>query len=230
MLKKSEIAMATGSDDDDRELLKAWRGGDAVAGNELLSRHFASVYLFFRNKVDTGHHDLVQRTFMGCVESRDRVPDGASFRAYLLGIAHKQLLRLLRKREREGRAMHREGHAPPPSVQSPSKVVAQRQEQKLLLRALRSLPLELQVTVELFYWEDLGIADVAAATDVAPGTVKSRLSRARELLRGFIARSAADPALQTSTLDGLDRWARSLRDALSDAPEATPGKDGDDSG
>lgn len=211
------------TDDDDRELLAAWRQGDAGAGNELFRRHFLSVYLFFRNKVDTGHHDLVQRTFLGCVESRDRVPGGVSFRAYLLGIANKQLLRLLRKREREGRAMRREAEAAPPSIRSPSRIVAAKQEQKLLLAALRSLPLELQVTVEFYYWEDLGVADVAAATDVAVGTVKSRLSRARELLRTFIARSAESADVQQSTLDGLDRWAQSLRHAIADAVSREPG-------
>jgi RNA polymerase sigma-70 factor (ECF subfamily) len=63
-----------------------------------------------------------------------------------------------------------------------------RGERKSLLVALRTLPLDLQIVVELYYWQEFKVAEIAAITDVAPGTVKSRLSRARDELLTAISR------------------------------------------
>lgn len=72
---------------DDATLLERWRTGDAAAGQELLRRHFRSIYAFFANKVSGPPDDLIQETFRACVEARGRIREGSSFRAYLLTIA-----------------------------------------------------------------------------------------------------------------------------------------------
>ncbi|MBK8720375.1 MAG: sigma-70 family RNA polymerase sigma factor [Deltaproteobacteria bacterium] len=95
-----------------------------------------------------------------------------------------------------------------------SAVVARQQEQRLLLRALRALPLELQVAIELFYWEQLTTQEIAEIMDVPQGTAKSRLRRAREELEGKIRELAENPALVESTMVAFDRWAASIRDLL----------------
>ena len=84
----------------DAELLAAWRAGDAPAGNELVRRHFMAVYRFFVNKVSHDVDDLIQRTFLACVEGRDRFRADSSLKAYILGIARNQLLMHLRQRQR----------------------------------------------------------------------------------------------------------------------------------
>ena len=56
----------------DTELLSAWRGGDLECGRTLFERHFDGVRRFFANKLDHGAEDMVQRTFLACVEGRDR--------------------------------------------------------------------------------------------------------------------------------------------------------------
>ena len=54
----------------DVELLAAWRGGDARAGEELFERHALSIAYFFRNKVSVGVEDFVQETFLALVEAQ----------------------------------------------------------------------------------------------------------------------------------------------------------------
>ena len=86
---------------DDIELLQRWRGGDTTAGNELVRRHFSAVYRFFCNKVLEGVSDLTQQTFLALVEGQERLPERASFRAYLLGVARYKLVHHLRGRYRK---------------------------------------------------------------------------------------------------------------------------------
>jgi RNA polymerase sigma factor (sigma-70 family) len=88
------------ANDVDVELLRAWRDGNAEAGNELVRRNFMSVYRFFVNKASDDVDDLIQRTFLACVEGRDRLREDASLKAYILGIARNQLLMHMRRRER----------------------------------------------------------------------------------------------------------------------------------
>lgn len=198
---------------DDIELLEAWRRGDDKAGTLLVRRHFDSLLRFFKMRLDDEFADLVQRTFTAAVESRDRIIH-STFRAYLFGIAHKLLLMELRTR---GRARVRPGpvEAAAASSDSPSKVVLQHEEQRLLLNALRGLPLQLQALVQLYYWEELGTAEIAEVVGIPAGTVKSRLFRARQLLESAISSMDASAGVRSSTLTGFEGWAQSVRDAFA---------------
>ena len=194
----------------DEALLAAWRAGDRVAGAALLRRHITSVAGFFRTKVDGSIDDLVQRTFLACVESPERIPEGVRVRAWLLGIARNLLFNHFRAHEREIRALAREAVELDPSRASPSVAVAVREEQQLVVQALRTLPMDLQIAIELQYWEQLGTDEIAIVLDIPRGTVKSRMNRARSELKAAIERLAPTAALRSTTLDALDKWARSL--------------------
>lgn len=198
---------------EDVELLEGWRVGDDDAGNVLVRRHFDALFRFFRARLDDGVADLVQRTFLGAVEARERLPP-AGFRSYLFGIAHKQLLMELRKRSRRRDLPGSVDGASPVSGGSPSALLLQHQEQHLLLRALRRIPLELQLVLQLHYWDEVPTAEIGEILGIPAGTVKSRLFRARSLVKESIAALAQDSATTTSTLSNLDAWARSLRDAF----------------
>jgi RNA polymerase sigma-70 factor (ECF subfamily) len=197
----------------DLDLLDEWRSGDRAAGNELVRRHFALVYRFFRTKLDGPVDDLVQTTFVACTESRDRFRGEGSFRSFVLGIARFKLLHHLRKKHRQGTAF------PPAEVSvrelagqdepTPSMLVLQHDEQKLLLRALRHIPVDFQIAVELRYWEEMSTPEIAAVLEIPPGTVRSRLTRARAMLKDLIAKLAATPELREETLSRLDHRTRS---------------------
>lgn len=203
---------ATGMDRD-YELVRAWQAGDQEAGDALVRRHFWGVYRFFRNKVDDAAEDLAQKTFLACVEARQRVRAELSFRAYLFGIARNQLMLYLRRHHRSAKLLS-------PSETSVADLRGDRaddllvdhQQQRALLRALRRIPVDFQIAIELYYWEELPVAEVAAVLEVAPGTVKSRLARARDKLRAQLeAMDLPEHTLQ-STLSDLEGWARSLRE------------------
>src|SRR5688572_24070506 len=185
------VVAAVAGPDDDFDLLRAWRSGDSRAGNALVQRHFHRVYRFFRSKVDGDVEDLVQRTFLGCTEAIEGFRGESAFRTFLLGIARFQLLRFYRDRVRRGsRAVCDVSVAELVGASTPSHALSNAQEHRILLGALRRLSLDLQTTVELFYWERLPIADIAQILEVPAGTIKSRLARARDLLRKHVAELA----------------------------------------
>jgi RNA polymerase sigma-70 factor (ECF subfamily) len=185
-------------------------------------RHFSTVFRFFRSKLSFGVEDLVQRTFLACVEARQSFLGKGSFKAFLLGIARNQLLRHLQRElprypdplELSVAAVHAATDR-----LSPSGVVADHEEHSLLLSALRRIPLNLQMTIELHYWEELTVEEISQVMAVPVGTVKTRLRRARMALREAVEQMNISPALRETTLGNLDGWARSLRDLLKD-PEA----------
>jgi len=195
---------------DDEELLQAWRDGERAAGNLLLRRHFPAIFRFFASKVDCPE-DLAQRTFQACVESRDRIE--GRVRPYLYGVARNQLLMFFRANGRYQKRFSPQEHSVAASLASPSQLVADHEDQRLLLLALRELPLDLQITIELFYWEDLSVAEVAAITGVPAGTAKSRLHRARTNLKQALEQAAHDEAALEHSMRSLHGWASNVRKA-----------------
>ncbi|HWB80041.1 MAG TPA: sigma-70 family RNA polymerase sigma factor [Nannocystaceae bacterium] len=189
-----------------------------TAGRALFERHASTISCFFRNKVADEREDLIQRTFLACVEARDRIRESSSFRAYLLRIARNVLYDHFAARARDGDPL---ASSVIELGESPSKILARQERDALLLHALQHLPLELQTCVELHYWEDLSIAELADVFAVAPGTVKSRLFRARELLRARLLELLAGHPERGRVLDGVDdvdaafaSWAKGLAAAM----------------
>lgn len=202
---------------EDEELLRRWAGGDRDAGNDLVRRHFSAMYRFFQRRLPAAEaEDLTQRTFEVLLEKEVAWEGRGSFRAYLFGIARNQLLMYLRKEGRKAdREVAVEGTHPGPTF-SPSGQVAAKQEQKVLLRAMRMLPIDHQIALELFYWEGLSNAEVANVLDVKATTITTRLWRARDQIREALAQMDVADDVAESTVVDLDKWARSLRDLVDE--------------
>ena len=196
-------------------MLEAWRDGDRQAGRRLVERHLAGLGRFFANKV--GHEqeaqDLVAETFERFSKALPRYRGDSSVRTFLYAIAHNVLREHIRRREREaGRSEPLESMAD--LGPSPSMVLVRHREQRLLLHALRALPLEHQIVLELSLFEDMSRAEIAEITGIPAGTVAGRLRRARELLGERLAALSESPALLESTTTDLAQWAQSLRKGL----------------
>jgi RNA polymerase sigma factor (sigma-70 family) len=195
----------------DFELLEAWRQGDAKAGNQLFDRYFDVLFRFFRNKVSEGAEDLVQQTFLALVQSRDSFRGDSSFRTYLFTAARSKLYTYLDRRARDGVVDYGITSCLDLGI-SPSAAYEKNQQHRELLQALRMLPVDLQVALELFYFERVRGPELAAVIGVPEGTVRSRLRRGRELLRERLLELQRSPALVESTLTDLDQWAAQQRE------------------
>jgi RNA polymerase sigma-70 factor, ECF subfamily len=199
---------------DDVVLLKGWRRGDAAAGEELFERYYDLVERFFLNKLSGDVQDLVQETFIACVEARDRVQDSSRFRSYLFSIAYNVLRGHLRKLYRGGHQLDLDEMSIQQVAPGPGTQLGERREQRLLLEALRAIPVDYQVILELHYWEQLTTEDMAEVLKMPVGTARSRLIRARKLLEEAMSRLAGSPVELESTMTRLDDWAERCRLAM----------------
>ena len=180
--------MTDGPSDD--ALLLAWRGGDTRAGAVLVVRYSDDLLRFFQGKVDSGVEDLVQETLAGCVAATRDDQQVKSFRAYLFGIARHRLLDELRKRRRVVIDPMEQSLADLGT--SPSARAARNDDRRVVQEALRSVPLDLQIVLELYYWEGVCASDLAGILAIPEGTVRSRIRRGKRLVRERIEQLAPD--------------------------------------
>ncbi len=169
----------------DGALLVRWAAGDREAGETLLRRHFDWLHGFFYTKVAAASEDLVQQTMLACVEQVERLPQVASFKAYVLGIARFKLYGHLRQRSAKGfDPIHTSMED---ALGGASGGYSQQLQERTLQEAMHRLPADVQLVLELRYWEDLTSREIADVLNVPASTVRSRIHRARRLLAEELA-------------------------------------------
>lgn len=198
---------------EDRQLLEAWQQGDQAAGERLVELHYDALVTFFRTKAGNDAADLVQRTFLIMLEAHHRMREGTPFNCYLFGIARNVLYEHYRGSRRQRERFQPELSSALDLGPTPSALLAEEEETELLLQALRRIPVEFQIILELYYWEKMTAKELAEVLEVPEGTARTRLRRAKQLLEGQLAKLARSPQLRKSTLSDLESWARQLRAA-----------------
>ena len=185
------------NDPDPRTLTRA-REGDLGAFEELVRAYQADVYRFAyhltRDRATA--EDVTQEAFVNAWRRLDTFR-GGSFRSWLFTIAANRARDDLRRAARRPQvsldaARDDPEHAdldPPDRGPTPEAAAEQAELREALESALRALPPDWREVVVLSDIHGLDYAEIAAATGVALGTVKSRLSRARARLREVIAES-----------------------------------------
>jgi RNA polymerase sigma factor (sigma-70 family) len=184
------------SPDEDRALWRRWLGGDAEAGGALSRRLHPVLRSFFASKALAGDvEDLVQQVWLALGETLRRHKDveiTTTVRAYLLGVARHVLFRHIRRRVR-GDAIDPIESSIAALEPSLSQIVGRELEAQRMLRALQRLPVDVQTLLELRYVQNLTSAELASLYTIAEGTVKSRLARARRLLKDELKRGGSAP-------------------------------------
>lgn len=172
---------------DDRALLDRFvRKADPEAFEELLQRHAAMVRATCRRHLgDTADaDDAFQVAFLVLVRRASAIRHRELLGPWLYGVA----IRSARKtRELRERRQNRER-----SVKTMPEPVCEPEEPRdwlpLLDDAIESLPEKYRVPLVLCELRGLSRAEAASTLDLAPGTLSSRLARAREMLRERLVR------------------------------------------
>jgi RNA polymerase sigma factor (sigma-70 family) len=179
--------------DSDDQLLRRWREGEVAAGATLFERHSGMLRGFFRRRMLDAADDLVQQTVLAYLERVEHSPSDTNFGSHLFGLARNQLraYRRLAKRSEcltSPEQLAFDDVAPPPL----SSATNLSTKEALLAGAMARLPTDLRAILELYYWRGLARHEIAASLRVPPGTVASRIRRAKEKLRQILQTSEQD--------------------------------------
>jgi RNA polymerase sigma-70 factor (ECF subfamily) len=141
-------------------------------------RRYARALTRNRERAD----DLVQDTLSRALVKEQFWQPGTNLRAWLFTIMHNQNVNNVRRAVRESRMVDMEQLSPMPATTDPT---ASRQMFELE-RALAQLPLEQRQVILLVGLEGMSYEDAAGILSVPVGTVRSRLSRGRDILRKLL--------------------------------------------
>jgi RNA polymerase sigma-70 factor (ECF subfamily) len=183
--------------DEVQQLVARARGGELDAFEALYRSHQAGIYTFIRSQVGQPElaADLTQDTFVRAWQSLPRLRAVGAFRSWL----HRIAANLVRDEVKSGRARLEmvasdlaadDGSLPEPAARSDEGPVATligRELKTELWSALAALSPEQRGAVIMHHLEGMSMQEIAEAMGVRPGTVMSRLARARETLRERLA-------------------------------------------
>lgn len=155
---------------------------DPLAISYLYRQHYGAIHCYVNRRIGNADdtNDIVAEVFMSMVRTLPRFRwTGVPFRCWLLVLTTTQINRWIRKRRFSN--LWR-------SIESADQLMANQPDSvdervEPIRKALLALPLTFQTVLTLHYFEDLSVDTIAEIMNCRPGTVKSRMSRGRELLR-----------------------------------------------
>ena len=125
--------------------------------------------------------DLYQETWLKVVRNISRYDPAREFEPWLTKICVNTYRNTLRRIARSPVLSFRDTREKDTMMQSVP--APEKKDYEPLYEAVRNLPEKMRLTVVLFYFEDMDIRSAAEVLGGPPETVKSRLSKARKLLK-----------------------------------------------
>jgi RNA polymerase sigma-70 factor (ECF subfamily) len=155
--------------------------GEREAFDELLERWGHPIWKYVRRLTnsDDAADEVVQNVWLKVLRGINTLRDGSKLRAWLFGIARRTLMDRLREQYAAPDLTDIDGIDVPavePADDGDADLAAVEEE-------LARLPVVEREVLTLFYLRELSLGEIAALLDIPVGTVKSRLFRARALLR-----------------------------------------------
>lgn len=193
--------VSNGSDNsDDNDLINEFLKGDKNAFTLLMRKHEKKIYAFIlsyvKNKYDA--EDITQDTFMRAYKYMDSFSFRSSFTTWLHTIAKNLSLTFLEREKRRSAMM-----APPvrsgdeetkidpldtaTTGETAEDTVMKNELYNAVISEMEKLPVEYREAIVLREVNRLSYEQIADILEVSVGTVKSRISRARTLLRNAVA-------------------------------------------
>jgi RNA polymerase sigma-70 factor (ECF subfamily) len=173
----------------DAELVARMAAGDREAFAALFRRHQASVYRFSRQMLGSrdAAEDVTQDVFIALAENARRFDSKlGSLTTYLYGITRHIILQR-HKRDRGRTDVDIDAIADNDAAHlavsgDPIEALSQAQRVELLRAAILRLPIHYREAIVLCELHDLSYEDAATVARCPVGTIRSRLSRARQML------------------------------------------------
>jgi RNA polymerase sigma-70 factor (ECF subfamily) len=185
---------------DEAELVQRCASGDDAACAELVAQHQRMVYQLAFHLLGNREEalDLSQEVFLRVFRTVGSFRGQSSLRTWLFRIVVNQARNRQRwwRRRRQSDQVSLDQHVvdhgeprQPGDDASPDRVLARKQTARRLWDALDRLPFDQRTAIVLREFDGLSYDEIAFSLDIAVGTVKSRLTRARHALRADLQES-----------------------------------------
>jgi RNA polymerase sigma-70 factor, ECF subfamily len=181
------IAARAGETSSDEILVERIAAGNKLAMQALFARHRTSVYRWLLRFVsnETLAEDLLSEVFLDVWRQAARFECRSSVSTWLLSIArHKALSARRRRTEAELDEKIQATVADP--ADDPEVALGEKDRDEVLRRALTRLSPEHRQVIDLVYYHEKSVDEVAQILDVPPATVKTRMFYARKKLAELV--------------------------------------------
>ena len=177
------------------ELVFAAQNGDAEATRQLLESCSQSIYYIaykmFKNKETA--EDMTQEALTAIWKRLDTLKEPEAFYGWADRIAANLCIDALRKKGVKidpgaGEPEVYEAIPEPNESFLPESALDKGETQRLVGSIIDNLPEAQRMCVLLYYFREMSVADIAASLGCSDGTVKSRLSAARDKIRAGVMR------------------------------------------
>ena len=225
-MTQSTVPRTAGTLADERSLVERAKSGDQSAFRAIMEQNNRRLYRVARAvmKDDTEAEDVVQETYLRAFFNLSKFRGESSLSTWLTRIVLNEALGRKRK-QRAMMTLETVETAQETSAQiiqfpamttetDPERSAAQHEIRKLLERAMDALPEPFRVVFVMRDVEEISIEEAAIHLGIRPETVKTRLYRARRLLRQSLGGQLASTLKDTFPFAGV-RCARITEAVLS---------------
>src|SRR6516162_1282176 len=215
---KGREAHPLGADASDEALIKAIGHRDRHAMAVLYGRHHVRVYRFaLRVTGDaTLAEDMVSDVFLEVCRHADRFKSKAQVSTWLLSIARNKGITAVRR--------HGDEHLDVDTLEiedpadDPEVLISKSDRRNAIQRALSQLSVAQREVIDLVYYHEKSVGEVAKITGVPASTVKTRM---------FYARRRMKAVIETADRNGLFGAVRPRRNGQNNSRQAGPGPSAD---
>jgi RNA polymerase sigma-70 factor (ECF subfamily) len=187
---------------DEADLVRRCAAGDDVACAELVGAHERMVYQLAYHLLGTRDEalDLSQEVFLRVFRTLATFRGQSSLRTWIYRIVINQARnrqRWFRRRRQSDQVSlddHQQVHGElpeRPDQVAPDRLFLRKEAAARLWNAMERLPFDQRTAIVLREFDGLSYEEIAFSLDIAVGTVKSRLTRARQALRADLVESRA---------------------------------------
>jgi RNA polymerase sigma-70 factor, ECF subfamily len=184
------------SDTSDVALIRSIAAGDKHAMQILFARHNVRVFQFLTRFVGDklAAEDLVSEVFLDVWHQAGQFKGRSQVTTWLLAIARNKALSALQRRSNEELDEHAAAAVEDPH-DGPEVTLQNRQRAEVLLNCLRQLSLAHREVIDLVYYHEKSIDEVAEITGIPQNTVKTRMFYARKRIAELMAAQGIDRAI-----------------------------------
>jgi RNA polymerase sigma-70 factor (ECF subfamily) len=192
---RSEIRLARQGETSDTVLVRAIAEGDRNAMAALYARHNVRLYRFIVRLTGNAAtaEDIVSEVFLEVWRSAARFEGKSSVATWLLAIARYKALSLMRRHVDEP-LDERVASTVEDASDDPESATAKVERGAIVRKCLTQLPAAQREVMDLVYYHDKSVDEVAEIVGISPNTVKTRMFYARGKLAGLLKQAGVDRA------------------------------------